>query len=59
TSEQILEFFCGHDHFEPGLVQLDEWWPSGPPLRARYPEEQVMVGGVAYKPGDDSTGRRP
>ena len=55
TSGQILEYFCGLELIEPGLVQLDEWWPAGPPVRPRYPEEQLMVGGVAYKPTGDST----
>lgn len=52
TTEQILEFFCGLELLEPGLVQLDDWWPAGPALRERFPEERVMVGGVAYKPVD-------
>ncbi|GGK97390.1 SAM-dependent methyltransferase [Nocardia jinanensis] len=55
TNEQILEYFSGLELIEPGLVQLDEWWPAGPPLRPRYPEENAMVGGVAYKPADNST----
>jgi SAM-dependent methyltransferase len=50
TTEQILEYFGGLELVAPGLVQLDEWWPAGPPLRERYPEEWVMVGGIAYKP---------
>ncbi|MFI6309147.1 SAM-dependent methyltransferase [Nocardia fusca] len=58
TTEQILEYFCGLELIEPGLVQLDDWWPAGPPLRPRYPEEQTMVGGVAYKPAGDSTDHR-
>ncbi|MFI2229678.1 SAM-dependent methyltransferase [Nocardia testacea] len=58
TTEQILEYFCGLELIEPGLVQLDDWWPAGPSLRPRYPEEQVMVGGVAYKPAGDSTDHR-
>ncbi|WP_459546339.1 SAM-dependent methyltransferase [Nocardia sp. X0981] len=53
TTQQILEYFCGLELIEPGLVQLDDWWPAGPALRERFPEERVMVGGVAYKPVDD------
>ncbi|WP_280459572.1 SAM-dependent methyltransferase [Nocardia carnea] len=50
TSEEILEYFGGLELVAPGLVQLDDWWPAGPPLRERFPEEKVMVGGIAYKP---------
>ncbi|MGW0177982.1 SAM-dependent methyltransferase [Nocardia sp. NPDC003345] len=49
-TEQILEYFAGLELIEPGLVELDDWWPAGPPLRARFPEERVFVGGIAYKP---------
>ncbi|MEU4311755.1 SAM-dependent methyltransferase [Nocardia sp. NPDC024068] len=49
-TEQILEYFGGLELIEPGLVELDDWWPAGPPLRERFPEERVMVGGIAYKP---------
>jgi hypothetical protein len=34
---------------EPGLVHLDDWWPSGPGLQVR-PPEALMLGGLAYKP---------
>ncbi|MGI5218371.1 SAM-dependent methyltransferase [Nocardia sp. CA-290969] len=52
TTEEILEYFGDLELIPPGLVQLEEWWPAGPPLRERYPEENVMVGGIAYKPGN-------
>ncbi|MGW5384159.1 SAM-dependent methyltransferase [Nocardia sp. NPDC003963] len=50
TREQISAYFSGLELLEPGLVHLDDWWPSGPALQAR-PPEALMLGGVAYKPG--------
>ena len=33
---------------EPGLVPLEQWWPSGP--REPSPADPVAIGAVAYKP---------
>ncbi|MGW9309690.1 SAM-dependent methyltransferase [Saccharomonospora azurea] len=49
TREQIEEFFGGAELLEPGLVQLDDWWPAGPRRREPWPEEHLMLGGVAVK----------
>lgn len=49
TTEQIAEYFGDLEIIEPGLVELDDWWPAGPPTRPRYPEERMMIGGVGYK----------
>ncbi|MGW6332596.1 SAM-dependent methyltransferase [Nocardia rhamnosiphila] len=49
TREQIRSYFCGLELLEPGLVRLDDWWPSGPAVQAR-PPEALMLGGVGYKP---------
>ncbi|MFD4406987.1 SAM-dependent methyltransferase [Nocardia sp. NPDC058499] len=48
TKAQITELFGGLTLVEPGLVELDDWWPSGPSV-PRNPEERLIVGAVAYK----------
>ncbi|MGW5383936.1 SAM-dependent methyltransferase [Nocardia sp. NPDC003963] len=50
TRNEQLEYFAELELIEPGFVELEDWWPVGPPLRARYPEERVVYGGVGYKP---------
>jgi hypothetical protein len=50
TREEIESFFCGLEFVEPGLVELDDWWPDGPALRPRYTEERLLLGGLARKP---------
>ena len=50
TREEIESFFCDLEFVEPGLVELDDWWPSGPALRPRPTEERLLLGGVARKP---------
>lgn len=49
SRDEIASYFGGLPLVEPGLVELDDWWPEGPPPRARYPEERLMLGGLAYK----------
>lgn len=49
TREQIRSYFYGLELLEPGLVHLDDWWPSGPAVQDR-PPEALMLGGVGYKP---------
>lgn len=46
---EIASFFAGLPLVDPGLVELDDWWPEGPPPRPRYPEQRLMLGGLAYK----------
>ena len=46
---QIEEMFGGLELLEPGLVELDDWWPAGPRTRDLWPEEHLMLGGVAVK----------
>lgn len=46
---QIEEMFGGLELLEPGLVELDDWWPAGPRTRDPWPEEHLMLGGVAVK----------
>jgi S-adenosyl methyltransferase len=50
TRDEIAAFFCGLPFVAPGLVELDDWWPAGPPLRPRPTEERLLLGGVARKP---------
>lgn len=50
TREQIASYFDGLDLLEPGLVELDDWWPGGPRLREQGPGERLCLGGVARKP---------
>ncbi|WP_378740497.1 SAM-dependent methyltransferase [Nocardia brasiliensis] len=50
TRGEIEAFFDGLEMIPPGLVQLDDWWPGGPALRTRWPEEQLIIGGVGRKP---------
>lgn len=50
TREEIASYFCDLEMLEPGLVELDDWWPSGPPSRPRLTEERLLLGGVGRKP---------
>jgi len=50
TREQIAPLFSDLELVEPGLVELDDWWPSGPQSRARLTEERLLLGGLAHKP---------
>lgn len=47
--DEQLEYFAGLDLVAPGFVELEDWWPAGPPLRERFPEERVVYGGVGCK----------
>ncbi|MGV9638074.1 SAM-dependent methyltransferase [Nocardia rhamnosiphila] len=49
TRAQQLEYFEGLELTAPGLVELENWWPSGPLSRPQLPEERLMLGGVGYK----------
>ncbi|MGW1738175.1 SAM-dependent methyltransferase [Nocardia sp. NPDC001965] len=50
SPQQIRDLFGALDLVEPGLTPLDEWWPQGPPTRAKAPEEQLVLGGLGRKP---------
>ncbi|WP_280490400.1 SAM-dependent methyltransferase, partial [Nocardia carnea] len=47
--DRLLEYLDGLDLIPPGLVELEDWFPSGPPARSRLPEERVLLGGVGHK----------
>jgi hypothetical protein len=34
----------------PGLVELDQWWPDGPPVDRSSLVEQLIIGAVGLKP---------
>ncbi|MBF6347752.1 SAM-dependent methyltransferase [Nocardia flavorosea] len=48
---EIESFFAGLELVEPGVVQLDEWWPSGPAHPPATAEERLILGGVGRKGG--------
>lgn len=48
--ERIAALFDGLELVEPGLVELGDWWPHGPALRPRSPEERLMLGGLGRIP---------
>ncbi|MEU2039918.1 SAM-dependent methyltransferase [Nocardia niwae] len=54
TREQIASYFGELELIEPGLVELDDWWPMGPALRPRLTEERLLLGGVGYKSGSSN-----
>ncbi|WP_280266290.1 SAM-dependent methyltransferase [Nocardia wallacei] len=49
TREEIAAFFGDLELLEPGLVELDDWWPMGPALEPRCTEKRLLLGGVGYK----------
>ncbi|MEV4729230.1 SAM-dependent methyltransferase [Saccharopolyspora sp. NPDC049426] len=50
TRAEIAELFAGLELVEPGLVELNDWWPDGPRLREPSLVERLILGGLAYKP---------
>ncbi|MEW2505722.1 SAM-dependent methyltransferase [Amycolatopsis sp. CA-161197] len=50
TAEEIVELFHGLELVEPGLVELVNWWPSGPRLKPLNVAQRLMAGAVARKP---------
>ncbi|WP_328394797.1 SAM-dependent methyltransferase [Nocardia sp. NBC_00416] len=55
TREEIVSYFGELDLVEPGVVALDEWWPSGPARSPVTSEERLILGGVGRK-GDGPKG---
>ncbi len=49
TREQQLQTFHGLELLAPGLTELDDWWPPGPPVGPRAPEQRLVLGAVGYK----------
>ncbi|GAA5063032.1 SAM-dependent methyltransferase [Nocardia callitridis] len=50
TRAQLEPLFDGLELLAPGLVELDEWWPAGPPTRVPWPDEHLILGGLGRKP---------
>jgi hypothetical protein len=49
SAEEIHALFGSLELVEPGLTELDDWWPPGPPSGTRAPEAQLMLGGLGRK----------
>ncbi|NEW56682.1 hypothetical protein GV794_13600 [Nocardia cyriacigeorgica] len=49
TKEEVAGYFGDLEMVEPGVVELEQWWPMGPPVREPFPEERLMIGGVGRK----------
>lgn len=56
TPEQITSFFGDMELVEPGVTELDDWWPMGPPLRKRVIDERLIRGGLARKTRPETGG---
>jgi hypothetical protein len=41
---------AGLELLEPGLVQLDKWWPEGPLATPNSLVETLILGAVGRKP---------
>ncbi|NUS93474.1 MAG: hypothetical protein HOQ36_13895 [Nocardia sp.] len=46
---EIVSCFGELELIEPGVVPVDEWWPSGPARSPRTREERLLLGGVGRK----------
>jgi SAM-dependent methyltransferase len=55
TRAEIQAMLGGLDLIEPGLVELDQWWPEGPALSPPYLVERLILGAVGRKPGEHSS----
>ncbi|GAA5063047.1 SAM-dependent methyltransferase [Nocardia callitridis] len=47
---EITSLFGDLNILEPGVVELDDWWPSGPSVHQRSTDERLILGGLGYKP---------
>jgi hypothetical protein len=50
TREEIASYFGDLEMIEPGLVELNDWWPMGPAVGPRRTEERLLLGGLGHKP---------
>ncbi|GEL20771.1 SAM-dependent methyltransferase [Pseudonocardia asaccharolytica] len=46
---EIAAMFGDLEMLPPGLTELEEWWPAGPPARELHPEQHLILGGVGRK----------
>ncbi|HEX6447241.1 MAG TPA: SAM-dependent methyltransferase, partial [Streptosporangiales bacterium] len=49
TEDAIRSLFDGLELVPPGVVPLDDWWPSGPRLEPPSPLARMIYGGLARK----------
>lgn len=49
TRAEIAGLFGSLDIIEPGIVELDDWWPTGPPHGRREDAARLLLGGVGRK----------
>lgn len=49
SRDELTALFGDLELMAPGLVELDDWWPGGPALRTRWPDEHLILGGVGRK----------
>jgi hypothetical protein len=50
TRTQIQSYFDGLQMVEPGLVELHDWWPTGPRRGELADHHRLLLGGVGRKP---------
>lgn len=50
TRDEIAGMLAGLELMEPGLVELDKWWPDGSPPENQSLVEQLILGAVGRKP---------
>jgi SAM-dependent methyltransferase len=50
TRGEIMAMLDGLELLEPGLVELDQWWPGGPALTPPSLVERLILGAVGRKP---------
>jgi hypothetical protein len=55
TRNEIAALFGDLELIEPGLVELDDWWPMGPALEPRCTEKRLLLGGVGRKPAESNS----
>lgn len=50
TRAEIERFFDGLELLEPGIVEMDQWWPAGPQVGQPNLTQRLVLSGVGRKP---------
>lgn len=50
TRDEIMAMLPGLELLEPGLVEIDQWWPDGPAFTEPSLVERLILGAVGRKP---------
>lgn len=50
TRAEIERFFDGLEILEPGVVEMDEWWPAGPQVGQPTLTQRLVLAGIGRKP---------